>query len=122
MSDRLSNLSGDECHFVRLAVAGVAVLFIRGLATGDKLSRQLAATVAPLIGSIDSSLAWTGQRSQRVIIVTIRSDESTGRPALDQSRTSSTMSSSDVMTSGGPATTIMLLVAEETASDSAAQS
>lgn len=118
------------CHFVWLAAAGVGVLFTREFSTGDKLSRQFGATVARLIGTIDAMGwlvgGWAGGRSRRVIVVTIRRrprpDESTGRHCAGQSSMSSTMSSRDVMTGGGPAETITLLVAEQRACDSATQS
>jgi len=78
-SVRFSNLLEDIRHFVWLVAAGVSVL--RSL-TGDKLTGQLCATVARLIGSIDA----LAERSRSVIVVTIHRarprDESTGRSVL----------------------------------------
>ena len=116
------------CHFVWLAAAGVGVLFTREFSTGDKLSRQLGATVARLIGSIDAMGWLAGGRaiSARDSRYNSPATEArwVNRPALcaGQSSMSSTMSSRDVMTSGGPAETITLLVAEQRACESETQS
>jgi len=118
------------------AAAGVGVLFTREFsAAGDKLSRQLGATVARLIGGMHA-----GGRARLVsrlaviwgvIVRRRRRDESARRTELwsvSQSVSPAAMSSRVAVTSRRPVLairrppTITLLVAERRAADSDAQS
>ena len=107
------------------AAAGVGVLFTREFsAAGDKLSRQLGATVARLIGGMHA-----GGRARLVSRLAVIWGVIVRRRCRDESaRRTAAMSSRVAVTSRRPVLairrppTITLLVAERRAADSDAQS